>query len=66
MNNKACEIKAGDTLCIEYGAPDNFVNFKVRAVFSTDSKTMVLTDSNVGSETFVLDPETKVIVVPNV
>ncbi len=66
MNKKAYELVAGDTLCVEYGTADNFVSFKVRAVLSTDSKIMLLTDSKVGSETFVLDVETEVVVVPRV
>lgn len=64
MEKRAIEIKAGDTIMIEYGAPDNFVKFKVRGVFSTDAKIMVLADSKVGNETFVFRPDEKVMVVP--
>lgn len=66
MNKRADEIKAGDTLCIEYGAADNFVDFKVRAVFSTGSKVMILADSKVGNETFVMDPQKELMVIPDV
>lgn len=66
VEKRAIEIKAGDTIMIEYGAHDNFVKFKVRAVFSTDAKIMVLADSKVGNETFVFRPDEKVMVVPRV
>ena len=65
MEKRAIEIKSGDTLCIEYGAPENFVDFKVRAVFMTDARVMVLADSKVGNETFIFRPDGKVLVVPN-
>ena len=51
---------------LEYGAPDNYIEFKIRAVFSTDSRIMVLADSKVGNETFVFFPDEKVMVVPRV
>lgn len=66
MKKKAFEIKAGDILCIEYGAPENYVSFKARAVFATDDKVMVLADSKVGSETFVFRASESVMVVPGV
>lgn len=66
MNKKACEIKAGDILCIEYGAPENYVSFKVRAVFATDDKVVVLADSKVGNETFVFHVNEAVMVVPGI
>ena len=66
MTKRAIDIKAGDILCIEYGAPDNYVSFKVRATFSTDTKVMILADSKVGTETFVLDTKKEVLVTPNV
>lgn len=64
MSKKACEIKAGDVLCIEYGAPENYVSFKARAVFATDDKIIVLADSKVGNETFVFHPDETAMVVP--
>lgn len=64
MSKKACEIKSSDTLCIEYGAPENYVSFKVRAVFSTDDKVIVLADSKVGNETFVFRTDETVMIVP--
>lgn len=60
------DIKAGDNILLEYGAPDNYVSFRARGVFSTDSKIMVLADSKVGNETFVFRPDEKIMVIPNV
>lgn len=65
MEKRAVNISAGDNLCIEYGAPENFVTFKVRAVFQTDARVMVLADSKVGNETFIFRLSDKVIMMPN-
>ena len=42
MNKKAIEIMAGSTVLVEYGVPDNYVPFKVRAVYATESKVCLL------------------------
>lgn len=64
MNKKAIDLKVGDIMLIEYEMPENFVSFKARSIFSTNDKVVILADSKVGSETFVMDPEEKIIVVP--
>ena len=66
VEKRAFELRAGDSVMLEYGAPDNYIEFKIRAVFSTDSRIMVLADSKVGNETFVFFPDEKVMVVPRV
>lgn len=64
MNKKAIDLKVGDIMLIEYGMPENFVSFKARSIFSTNDKVVILADSKAGSETFVMDPEEKIMVVP--
>lgn len=66
MEKRAIDIIAGDNISLEYGAPDNYVTFHVRGVFSTDSRIMVLADSKAGNETFVFQPNEKIMVIPNV
>ncbi len=64
MSKKAFEIKVGDILCIEYGAPENYVSFKAKAVFATDAKIIVLADSKFGNETFVFRSDESIMTVP--
>lgn len=64
MNKKAFEIQAGSTVLVEYGIPDNYVPFKVRAVYATESKVVLTAESKVGNETFVLRPEEELLVLP--
>ena len=56
MNKKSIDLKVGDIMLIEYGMLENFVSFNARAIFSTNDKVVILADSKVGSETFVMDP----------
>ena len=64
MNKKAIEIMAGSTVLVEYGIQDNYVPFKVRAVYATESKVVLTAESKVGNETFVLRPEEELLVLP--
>ena len=64
MNRKAFEIQAGNTVLVEYGIPDNYVPFKVRAVYATESKIVLTAESKVCNETFVLRPEEELLVLP--
>ena len=64
MNKKAIEIMAGSTVLVEYGVPDNYVPFKVRAVYATESKVVLTAESKVGNETFVLRPEEELLLLP--
>ena len=63
MNKKSIDLKVGDIMLIEYGMPENFVSFNAREISSTNDKVVILADSKVGSETFVMDPEEKIMVV---
>lgn len=64
MDEKVKNIKAGDSICVEYGVAGNYVPFKVRAVFATDTKIMILADSKIANETFVFQPDETVLLVP--
>ena len=66
MEKKAIDIKVGDNILLEYGAPENYVPFQARGIFSTDSKIIVLADSKVGTETFTFRPDEKLMVIPHV
>lgn len=65
MYKEAIDVQAGNTILVEYGEPDNFVPFKVRAVFATESKVVFTAESKVGNKTFVFRTEEKLLVMPD-
>lgn len=65
MYREAIDVQAGNTILVEYGEPDNFVPFRIKAVYATESRIVLTAESKVGNETFVFRPEEKLLVMPN-